>query len=271
MPVKRLHLTGIFFAKKSVQNSIIYRYIVPLPTQKESILDNIKHSGINNKWLFAIVVFVCVIGFGCSENGPHRNIREGSVKYKITYLKTEKESPIIGLLPSTIVMRFNHDKVLLEMEGWLGIFRSAFVKNGDDEVYTLLKILSKKYIYISEPNEGYYGMRKPDNLQVDFDDETKQIIGFNCNHAKISVGDSVSFDVFYTTDLKIKNATANTPLDMIPGMLMDFQLEMNGIPMHLEAIEFINEKVQNSIFDIPNGYERVVRSQMDEIFNGIGK
>ncbi|MBP5666998.1 MAG: hypothetical protein IKO46_04775 [Salinivirgaceae bacterium] len=192
------------------------------------------------------------------------------MKYKITYLESEKESPIIGLLPSTIMMRFNNDKVLLEMEGWLGIFRSAFVKNGENEAYTLLKILSKKYLYVSEPNEGFYGMKKPDNLKVDFDDEIKEIIGFECKHATVTI-DTLSFGVYYTNDIKIKNATANTPLDMIPGMLIDFRLEMNGIPMHLEAVEFINEKVPNTIFDIPTGYERVERSQMDEIFNGIGK
>lgn len=213
---------------------------------------------------------VCLLAIGCTKQGHHGNVKEGSMKYKITYLESEKESPIIGLLPSTILMRFNNDKVLLEMEGWLGIFRSAFVKNGENEAYTLLKILSKKYLYVSEPNEGFYGMKKPDNLEVNFDDETKEIIGFNCKHAKISI-DTLSFDVYYTNDIKIKNATANTPLDMIPGMLLDFRLEMNGIPMHLEAIEFIDEKVPNTIFDIPNGYERVERSQMDEIFNGIGK
>ena len=156
------------------------------------------------------------------------------------------------------------------MEGWLGIFRSAFVKNGENEAYTLLKILSKKYLYVSEPNEGFYGMKKPDNLKVDFDDEIKEIIGFECKHATVTI-DTLSFGVYYTNDIKIKNATANTPLDMIPGMLIDFRLEMNGIPMHLEAVEFINEKVPNTIFDIPTGYERVERSQMDEIFNGIGK
>ena len=213
---------------------------------------------------------VCLLSVSCTKQGRHGNVKEGSMKYKITYLESEKESPIIGLLPSTIMMRFNNDKVLLEMEGWLGIFRSAFVKNGENEAYTLLKILSKKYLYISEPNEGFYGMKKPDNLKVDFDDETKEIIGFECKHAKVSI-DTLSFDVYYTNDIKIKNATANTPLDMIPGMLIDFRLEMNGIPMHLEAVEFIEEKVPNTIFDIPNGYERVERSQMDEIFNGIGQ
>ena len=107
--------------------------------------------------------------------------------------------------------------------------------------------------------------------QINFDNTEKNMIGFHCNHASVSIGDSTSFDVFYTTDIKISNATANTPLDKIPGMPMDFRLSMNGIPMHLEAIEFINEKISNKTFEIPEGYERVERSQMDEIFNGIGK
>jgi hypothetical protein len=208
---------------------------------------------------------------GCSEKGRHSNISEGSMKFKITYLQSEKENPIIGLLPSTIVMHFKNDNVILEMEGWLGIFRSAFIKDGNKQAYTLLKILNKKYLYVSTSEEGYYGMSRPNNLQINFDQTEREMIGFHCNHASVNIGDSTTFDVYYTTDIKIGNATANTPLDKIPGMPMDFRLSMNGIPMHLEAIEFINEKILDKTFEIPEGYERVERSQMDEIFNGIGK
>ena len=234
---------------------------------------------MNSKYnnIFGICKHLCVIALlsftvfcGCTDKGQRNNISEGSMKFKITYLQTEKENPIIGLLPSTIMMHFKNDKVILEMEGWLGIFRSAFIKDGRRNAYTLLKILNRKYLYVSKSEEGYYGMSRPDNLQIDFDDVDKEIIGFHCNHANVTI-DTISFDVFYTTDIKINNATANTPLDMIPGMPMDFRLEMNGIPMHLEAIEFINEKITDKTFEIPEGYERVQRSQMDEIFNGIGK
>lgn len=224
----------------------------------------------NCKYLCTIILLGIAVLWSCTEKGHRSNISEGSVKFKITYLQTEKENPIIGLLPSTILMHFKDDKVILEMEGWLGIFRSAFIKDGRRNAYTLLKILNKKYLYVSKSEEGYYGMSKPDNLEIDFDEVEKEIIGFHCNHANVTI-DTLSFDVFYTTDIKINNATANTPLDKIPGMPMDFRLEMNGIPMHLEAIEFINEKIADKTFEIPDGYERVKRAQMDEIFNGIGK
>lgn len=218
-----------------------------------------------------MAVCACIIISGCNKGSQHSDIDEGSIKFKITYLKSEQESPIIALLPSTIMMRFKNDKVLLEMQGWLGIFRSSFIKNDDNNAYTLLKILNQKYLYVSEPNEGYYGMRKVDNMKIDFDNQTKDIIGFDCKHANITISDSCKFDVYYTDDIKIKNATANTPLDKIPGMLMEFQLEMNGIPMHLEAIEFLNEEVPESSFEIPEDYKRIERSQMDEIFNSIGQ
>lgn len=235
-----------------------------MDNKRNNILRHCKH-------LCAMALLCFAILCGCAEKGRHGSISEGSVKFKITYLQTEKENPIIGLLPSTIVMHFKNEKVILEMEGWLGIFRSAFIKDGKDQAYTLLKILNKRYLYVSTSEEGYYGMNRPDNLQIEFDDTEKDMIGFHCNHASVSIGDSTTFDVFYTTDIKISNATANTPLDKIPGMPMEFRLSMNGIPMQLEAIEFINEKISNKTFEIPEGYERVERSQMDEIFNGIGK
>lgn len=233
---------------------------------------NLKNLNIfdNCKWLIASALLACAIVSGCSKSSCHKNIKEGSIKYKITYLASEKENPIVGLLPTTITMKFKNDKVLLEMEGWLGIFKSAFIKDNSQNASTLLKILNKKYLYKSAPDEGYYGMKKPDNMDVAFDDSTKEIIGFSCKHAIITISDTCEFDVFYTTDIKIKNATANTPLEMIPGMLMQFRLDMNGIPMQVEAAEFNNEKVPDTAFEIPEGYERVERYQMDSIFNMIG-
>lgn len=233
---------------------------------------NCKHHNIfGNKWLLTLAVCACIIISGCNKSNQRGEITEGSIKFKITYLKSEQENPIIGLLPSTIMMRFKDDKVQLDMQGWLGIFRSSFIKNDDKNAYTLLKILNNKYLYVSEPNEGYYGMRKVDNMQIDFDNQTKDIIGFDCKHAVITIPDLCKFDVYYTDEIKIKDATANTPLDKIPGMLMDFRLEMNGIPMHLEAIEFLNEEVPESSFEIPEDYTRIERSQMDDIFNSIGQ
>jgi len=168
-------------------------------------------------------------------------------------------------------MRFKNNNVILDLEGWLGIFKSSFIKDDKQNAYTLLKILNKRYLYESESGESYYGIGICPEIEISFDDKTKDILGFKCNHALVNLPDETNFDVYYTNKIRVENPTVNTPLDKIPGMLMEFNLEMNGIPMRLEAIEFHSDKIPDNAFDIPVGYENVQRSQMDDIFFGINK
>jgi GLPGLI family protein len=134
----------------------------------------------------------------------------------------------------------------------------------------LLKILNKKYLYKTTPIEGYYGMSKYDTMTIQYDQCTKNILNFECQHAIVTIpSKNFSFDVYYTSEIKIEKPNANTPLSEIPGVLLEFQVEMNGILMHLVASEFIDGSVPDKLFEIPEGYVEVQKSQMDEIFKGI--
>ncbi|MBO7432309.1 MAG: hypothetical protein J6U13_01005 [Salinivirgaceae bacterium] len=233
-------------------------------------MNHAKHN-IKSSWLIIVALFVCMLSVSCSHSNRGTRTKEGSIKFRITYLKSEKEYPIIGLLPSTLQMRFKDGKVILDLEGWLGIFKSSFIKDEKQNVFTLLKILNKRYLYVSNAGESYYGISINPDIDIAFDDQTKDILGFDCQHALVTLPDSTNFDIYYTSDIKVGNPTVNTPLDKIPGMLLEFNLEMNGIPMRLEAIEFHNEKIPDSAFEIPEGFEKVDRAQMDDIFFGINK
>ena len=226
---------------------------------------------IRYKWLTITALLICALVVSCSKNDVGTQTQEGSIKFKITYLKSEKEYPIISLLPTTLQMRFKNDNVILDLEGWLGIFKSSFVKNDKQQAYTLLKILNKRYLYTSKEGEGYYGINISEDAKIIYEDDTKEILGFKCRHAIVKLPNNTSFDVYYTPKIKVRNPTVNTPLDKIPGMLMEFCLNMNGIPMRLEAVEFHSDKIPDTAFDIPVDYENVPRSQMDDIFYGINK
>lgn len=224
---------------------------------------------IQRRFLFGVLI-LCLVASSCKLGLRHRSITEGSIKYKITYIEDEKSNPIVSLLPTYITMSFKGKEVLLSVEGWMGIFKSSFIKDKDQNAITLLKILNKKYLYRSAPTDGYYGLTRYENMQVSFDDQEKKVIDFTCKHARIKIPEkNLEFDVYYTNDINIENPNANTPLSQIPGVLIEFQLEMNGILMHLEATEFNNQEVPDYLFEIPEGYKEVEKSQMDEIFAGI--
>ena len=198
-------------------------------------------------------------------------ISEGTMKYDITYLEDESENPIISLMPSQLDMSFKNSSVIMEVEGWMGIFKSTFIKNEQNsEAITLLKMMNKKYCYRSVGSQGFLGFSAYNNAKIVFDDETKEILDFLCKHAKVTVSDkNLLFDIYYTDEIKIDKPNEFTPFEEVPGVLMEFQIEINGIPMYLIASEVIETDIPDNIFQVPNGFEDVKREELDKIFSSI--
>jgi len=217
--------------------------------------------------LFSITMFL----YSC--NKEKTDVDEGVIKYKITYLEDESTNPVISIMPKSLIMRFKDNSVIMEVEGWLGIFKSSFIKNrNDSQAVTLLKMLNKKYCYCGQGKDGYIGFDAYNNIKIIHDDSTKNILGFNCKHAKAVLSDkNIEFDIYYTDKIKIKNPNKFTPYQNIQGVLMDFQIEMNGLPMHLTATEFKPVNIDDKIFKVPEGYKNVERQEIDKIFSSIEK
>ncbi|MBI9065746.1 MAG: hypothetical protein JEZ09_00560 [Salinivirgaceae bacterium] len=204
----------------------------------------------------------------CTFDFGKEGIVEGTMQYKINYLQDETENPLIGLMPSTLNMTFKNNTVLMEVEGWMGVFRSAFIKYGETgEAVTMLKMMGKKYYYMSNGKSGYMGMSGYDSIVIQFDDKKKKILEYDCDHAMAKIPDSnIEFDIYYTRQIDIVNPNSQTPFSKINGVLMEFQLDINGIKMHLEAKEINEREIPDETFEIPDDYEEVPKSEIDEIF-----
>lgn len=220
----------------------------------------------------AITIVITVLIFqSCHFNEGKSGISEGTMKYNITYLEDESENPIISLMPAQLNMSFKNNSVIMEVEGWMGIFKSSFIKSGQkSEAVTLLKMMNKKYCYRSVGHQGYLGFSAYNNAKIEFDDETKQILNFLCKHAKVTIQDKdLLFDIYFTDEIKIDKPNEFTPFENVPGVLLEFQIEINGIPMYLIASEIIEVDVASEIFQVPNGYKDVEREELDNIFSSI--
>ena len=182
-------------------------------------------------------------------------------------MESEAENPVISIMPKSLIMRFKDNSVIMEVEGWLGIFKSSFIKKADNtKAVTLLKMLNKKYYYCGQGKDGYIGFEAYDNIKIIPDDSTKNILGFKCKHAKAVLNSkNIEFDIYYTDKIKIKNPNEFTPYHNIQGVLMDFQIEMNGLPMHLTATEFKRVKINDNIFEIPKEYKSVEKRNRENI------
>lgn len=200
-------------------------------------------------------------------------MQEGVIKYKITYLKDKQDNPLLALLPEQTYMYFNENHTQFVITGWMGIFESKFTKNdADKEMVVALKMLNKKYFYKSKELSDFMGVgtNKKNNWTISFDKKTKQILDYECKHAFIiDKNNNTSLDLYYTDEIGNKNPNLNTFYEPIKGTLMELQLEVNGIPMLLEANDVIPKEIPAHFFSIPEDYIEVKKQFIDSIFLSI--
>lgn len=200
-------------------------------------------------------------------------MQEGIIKYKITYLKDKQDNPLLSLLPEQTYMYFNEDQTQFVITGWMGIFESKFTKNNTaNEMIVALKMLNKKYFYKSNELSDFMGVgtNKKNNWTISFDKKTKQILDYECKHAFIvDEKNKTSFNLYYTDEIGGKNPNLNTFYEPIKGTLMELQLEVNGIPMLLEASEVIPKNIPTNFFSVPKDYIEVKKQFIDSIFLSI--
>ena len=109
--------------------------------------------------------------------------KEGQVEYSLEYLEDEKAKPIISLLPTTMVYQYKDDNYIQEVEGWMGIFKMAGIKNMSENYNAaLLKIMADKYVYKGDLAFGY---DEYPGMKIEYTQETKDIAGYKCKKANI--------------------------------------------------------------------------------------
>lgn len=218
-----------------------------------------------------VFILLFILVSACNLNFNREHMVEGIMTYKITYLQDESENPLISLMPPTLEMTFKNNAVKMEVEGWMGVFKSTFIKPGaSDEAINMLKMMGKRYYYVSDTEDGFMGMTSYHNLNLQFTGKTKQILNYKCKHAMASVPDTdIRFDVYYTDKIAIKNPNQYTPFAAISGVLMEFSMEINGIKMLLQAKDIKGCEIPDDVFLVPKNYQKVEKTTIDEIFQSL--
>lgn len=231
--------------------------------------------------IISSLVVICVVAiivcadqlsglWGKTANIISGNTNSGSFKYKITYLSKEEEKPVVGLLPKTLSLKYKDSCVVIDVEGYGRIFKSTFIKHSDNSTDMTLRILRDKHKLHTNPGEGFYGLTLPAETTLEIDETTDKILGFDCHHALLHIADSV-FEIYYTKEISVGQIYENTVFDQLEGMPLKLYIEMAGIPMYLEAIEYNRIAVEDEAFVVPDDYEEISRERMDKYFSDLSK
>jgi hypothetical protein len=222
--------------------------------------------------LLVAVYAVLISGIsGCTSRTT--GAREGVIEYEIAYPESiVKDNFFAGMLPTKMLMKFKDDVTRSEVKVGMGIMVLSFIANPDNEqVSTLFDVVDKKWAFVMDGSELKEENEKHDTYKIKYTDEVKEIAGFKCKKAIIESRE-VSFPVYYTKDIGIKNPNWWTYFNEIDGTLMEYSIKTKEIEMKLTASGVYEEKQDSSLFSIPPAYNLVAnKDSMPEIFHTIYK
>lgn len=170
-----------------------------------------------------------------------------------------------NLLPKKVTLKFRGHKGITTIEGFMGMFSLSNLSDFRKQTNSMiLKVMDNKYYYPGKKNEAPFFFDGLKNVKVSITNETKVLAGFKCRKALTSYtsGSHVSFDVYYTDELKIKNTNKSGPFADLDGVLMQFNINISNIEMQLTASKYKPDAVPKDIFEIPQEYKKVSRDKL---------
>lgn len=216
---------------------------------------------VKNSFILLIITFLLI---GCARE------EEGVIEYNITYAQSKEDNPLINLMPTSMDFYFKDQKVLTQIEGWMGIFRSVQLSDLEDSTNVLMmKLLDKKYYYVRHLSEDPLGFETLDIKKIDHFNNDTVYKGYKCKKARVYMNDSLStvFDLLYTDEISIPAPNRNNPFSDIPGVLMQFRMDFKGISLKLDFKEYRDTIFPETTFAIPSDYEKLSRQEMADFFN----
>jgi len=213
--------------------------------------------------------FYILFAISCGHT-DEKFISEGVIEYDAKVV--DESNPMASLAPSKMTVKFKNNYSVAEMSAGMGLFATSFISNPEEKkLIQLVKLLNKKFSLvqneaeITKENSSY-------PVDVKLVEGTKVIAGYNCKKAHVTLTDEYGvneFDVFYTTELDIKNPNFANPYSMIDGVLMEYQLKKFGLEMRFTAKIVKNEGVDDISFELPSDYKKISQEEMNELFLGL--
>ncbi|MBL4624132.1 MAG: hypothetical protein JKY42_03190 [Flavobacteriales bacterium] len=224
--------------------------------------------------LFYFILFLGATGFvGCNGSIFHPKLAEGEIEYDVTYPVMDPGNIMADFMPKTMTLKFRSNKFITELSAGMGMFRTNFV--GDCETHKmthLVKMVNKKYAAEYDDSSIDILNKAYSDFTIVETNTTKTIAGYECKKTWIIFTDvsMPSFELYYTSDISIKDPNWSLPFKSIDGVLMEYDMKRNGIIMRLTATSVTKMDVEDEAFIVPEEYEDVtieaMEKELDKLF-----
>jgi hypothetical protein len=247
----------------------LHNYLSPeLKLKKNITFDNSKKRSVRFRSGLIFACLIVISGYSCRDKGD-KNIDQGEIHYSIEYLGNVGVMPK-EVMPRNLIVSFKDNKILFDISapfGNSGILNLSDPSKGIFDTY--ISLLTWRYFYSANPEEPPPGFDAMKGMVVRKTSKTSVICGFNCKNAEVILSGNKDkvYQVWYTTEIKIKNPNVANPYREIDGILMNFFFQMGTAEMHFTAETVYKKEIPDKLFERREKYMRVSRDEINKFMN----
>jgi len=195
---------------------------------------------------------------------------EGVINFRIAYPGTKLTKSQLELFPKTLTVMIKGGKSRTDILTGGGS-RIEITDHQEKTKIKLLNMMGQKYAIKYSSDDVAKETSKEPPVHVDLTDKVKNIAGYQCKNALITVNDKngkYTIDVYYTPELGGKQANFDKGIYQdIEGVLMEFSMKTTDMTMRFTAHAVEKKTVSLKEFEIPSDYTIITK---DELKSKIG-
>ncbi len=193
---------------------------------------------------------------------------EGKVVYGIQYEDVPQEMEgYESMLPQEMSIHIKGPKTRLEQSMGMG-GQQVVITNTETKVSSLLLDLMGQKIHIKlskeEVEENEKLKVKP---EVKYVNEKKKIAGYKCKKAELTYETGETITVYYTEKIP---SSAHNEYSYLKGYPLEYQSTQSGMMVTLSAKEVKETSIEDSSFEVPEGYDEMSMDEFQQMIGGMG-
>ena len=214
-----------------------------------------------------------LLQWGCHQTDTPKDFDEGRIEYQITYDEATRRSRNTMMLPSALTIDFKEENFRMRMEALSGAVAMSLIKDSEQAQYiTAIKIFGRK---VKNTQPAVAGQHTPlyatvPPLIVETPPVPCQFMGYNCQRVRARYeGTDTPFDIIYTDEICPLRTTADSPLEQIDGVMLQFRLYLKPLTLCLTAKRVVETDVDEALFSLPADYEEIVYADMASVIEAM--
>jgi hypothetical protein len=212
-----------------------------------------------------IAAIVAITGFTCKEKGK-KDIDQGEIHYAIEY--SGDVGSFREIMPRNLIVSFKDNNILFDISAPIGNSGILNLSNPEKGIFdTYISLFTWRYYYSAMEGEDPPGFNAMKGMSVKKTLRTKDICGFNCKNAEVTLSDGRTFEVWYTTEIEIESPNRSNPYSEIDGILMSFYFFMGDARMFFNAEAVYRKEIPDRTFERRDKYQRISREEIDKFID----